>query len=255
MSQNHTQLTYGLHSAEALVNSSPNNIDQLYLLKGRDDKRLLAIYHLAEKHCLNVQWVNRHDLDKLAKGNNHQGVIALTQNKLEAYDESYLKSHLVSHRERGISPFLLVLDGVTDPHNLGACLRSAEAAGVQFVIVPKNNSAPLSSTVIKVSCGAAEVVPLVRVTNLVRTLLWLQKQGVWTVGTASEAEKNHYQTDLTGPLAIVMGSEGKGLRRLTRETCDELVHIPMLGAVGSLNVSVAAGVCLFESVRQREQKK
>jgi len=145
----------------------------------------------------------------------------------------------------------LVLDGVTDPHNLGACLRSAEAAGVQFVIVPKDNSASLTPTVVKVACGAAEVLPLVRVTNLSRTLEWLQSQGVWLVGAAGEAEQDHYQMNLTGPLAIVMGAEGKGLRRLTRERCDSLIRIPMMGEVSSLNVSVASGICLFEALRQR----
>ena len=145
-----------------------------------------------------------------------------------------------------------VLDEVTDPHNLGACLRSADAAGVDAVIVPKDRSAPLNLTVRKVASGAAETVPLFAVTNLSRTLKDLQQRGIWLCGTAGEAEKTLYQQDLTGPLAILMGSEGKGLRRLTRETCDYLVSIPMAGAVSSLNVSVAAGICLFEAVRQRQ---
>lgn len=254
MSQDSSQLTYGLHAVEALLNAKPETLDRLYLLKGRDDKRLQAICHLAEKSRVHVQWVNRRHLDDLVKGN-HQGVVAVTGSKVESYDEPYLKSRLASLLGRGVEPFILVLDGVTDPHNLGACLRSAEAAGVQFVIVPKDNAASLSPTVIKVACGAAEHVPLIRVTNLARTLQWLQQQGVWTVGAAGEAEQDHYQANLTGPLALVMGSEGKGLRRLTRENCDLLIRIPMLGAVSSLNVSVATGVCLFESLRQRERKR
>lgn len=149
------------------------------------------------------------------------------------------------------SPLLLILDGVTDPHNLGACLRNADAAGVAAVIVPKDKSAPMTATVSKVACGAAETVPLVRVTNLARTMRHLQEQGIWIVGTAGEATHDIYQAKLTGSLAIVMGAEGDGMRRLTRETCDDLIKIPMAGAVSSLNVSVASGICLFEAVRQR----
>ncbi|MDF5490724.1 23S rRNA (guanosine(2251)-2'-O)-methyltransferase RlmB, partial [Vibrio parahaemolyticus] len=149
------------------------------------------------------------------------------------------------------SPLLLVLDGVTDPHNLGACLRNADAAGAAAIIVPKDRSAPMNATVSKVACGAAEVVPLIRVTNLARTMRTLQEQGIWFVGTAGEATHDIYQAKLTGPLAIVMGAEGDGMRRLTRETCDDLIKIPMAGSVSSLNVSVASGICLFEAVRQR----
>ena len=148
-------------------------------------------------------------------------------------------------------PFLLILDSVTDPHNLGACLRSADAAGVQAVIAAKDKSAPLNSTARKVACGAAETVPFITVTNLARTMRELQDRGVWLIGAAGEASSNIYTTDLVGPVAIVMGAEGKGLRRLTREHCDSLVHIPMAGTVSSLNVSVATGICLFEALRQR----
>jgi 23S rRNA (guanosine2251-2'-O)-methyltransferase len=148
-------------------------------------------------------------------------------------------------------PLLLVLDGVTDPHNLGACLRSADAAGVQAVIVPKDRSASLTPVVRKVACGAAETVPLVAVTNLARTLKQLQQRGLWVVGTAGEAQQYIYELDLKIPTVIVMGAEGAGMRRLTRENCDYLARLPMAGGVSSLNVSVAAGVCLFEAVRQR----
>jgi 23S rRNA (guanosine2251-2'-O)-methyltransferase len=158
--------------------------------------------------------------------------------------------------ERGEGPaLLLVLDGVTDPHNLGACLRTADAAGAQAVIVPKDKSATLNATVRKVACGAAEVIPLVAVTNLARTLEKLQKKGLWVVGTAGEAEQMIYQLDMTGPTVLVMGAEGKGMRRLTREHCDYLAKLPMGGSVSSLNVSVATGVCLFEAVRQRRAAK
>jgi 23S rRNA (guanosine2251-2'-O)-methyltransferase len=152
-------------------------------------------------------------------------------------------------------PLILVLDGVTDPHNLGACLRTADAAGALAVIVPKDKSATLTPVVRKVACGAAEVIPLVAVTNLARTLEKLQQRGLWVVGTAGEAEQEIYQQDLTGPLVMIMGAEGKGMRRLTREHCDFLVKLPMAGSVSSLNVSVATGVCLFEAVRQRQAKR
>jgi 23S rRNA (guanosine2251-2'-O)-methyltransferase len=144
-----------------------------------------------------------------------------------------------------------VLDGVQDPHNLGACLRTADAVGVQAVIIPRDKSAGLTASVCKVASGAAETVPLIQVTNLARTLKWLKNEGVWLIGTAGEAEQTLYQVDLSGPLAIVMGGEGKGLRRLTREQCDNLVRLPMSGRVESLNVSVATGVTLYEAVRQR----
>jgi 23S rRNA (guanosine2251-2'-O)-methyltransferase len=147
-----------------------------------------------------------------------------------------------------------VLDGVTDPHNLGACLRSADAAGA-LAVIPKDKSATLTPVVRKVACGAAEVIPLVAVTNLARTLEKLQQRGLWVVGTAGEAEQEIYQQDLTGPLVMIMGAEGKGMRRLTREHCDFLVKLPMAGSVSSLNVSVATGVCLFEAVRQRQAKR
>lgn len=250
MSKEQSPHVFGFHAVEALIKQSPQQLQQLYLLKGRKDKRLQHIQHAAEKNNISIRWVARDELDKVVNGH-HQGVVALTQSRVESYDEAYLKSHLAKLVNNSIVPFILVLDSITDPHNLGACLRSAEAAGVQFVIVPKDNAAPLNPTAIKVACGAAEVVPLIRVTNLSRTLQWLQQQGVWVLGAAGEAESQHYQANLTGPLAIVMGSEGKGMRRLTRANCDGLMRIPMMGTVSSLNVSVATGICLFEALRQR----
>ena len=149
------------------------------------------------------------------------------------------------------TPFLLILDGVTDPHNLGACLRNADAAGIDAVIVPKDNAASITAAVSKVACGAAEVMPLFQVTNLARTMKQLQQKGIWLFGAAGEANCGLYEADLKGPMALVMGAEGQGLRRLTREQCDTLISIPMTGYVSSLNVSVATGICLFEAVRQR----
>ena len=163
-------------------------------------------------------------------------------------DETSLYELLETSKE---DPFLLVLDCVQDPHNLGACLRTADAVGVQAVIVPKDRSVSLTPTVRHIACGAAESVPLIVVTNLVRTLKELKNMGVWLVGTADDADKSLYEIDLSGPLAIVMGAEGKGLRRLTREQCDFLAYLPMKGKVECLNVSVATGVCLYEALRQR----
>jgi 23S rRNA (guanosine2251-2'-O)-methyltransferase len=206
----------------------------------------MPVLNQLQQFGISIQQMGRKALDDKAKGANHQGIIARVK-PAKALNENYLDQILAQHEQ----PLLLVLDGVTDPHNLGACLRNADAAGVAAVIVPKDKSAPMTATVSKVACGAAETVPLVRVTNLARTMRALQEQGIWFVGTAGEATHDIYQSKLNGPLAIVMGAEGDGMRRLTRETCDDLIKIPMAGSVSSLNVSVATGICLFEAVRQR----
>jgi 23S rRNA (guanosine2251-2'-O)-methyltransferase len=190
--------------------------------------------------------MQRKALDDKAKGEQHQGIIARVKEG-KKYNEKDLDQIIASSD----TPFLLVLDGVTDPHNLGACLRNADAAGVDAIIVPKDKSAKLNGTARKVACGAAETVPLVQVTNLARTLRDIKEMGVWVVGTAGETDIEVFDAKLTGPMAIVMGAEGSGMRRLTREHCDELVKIPMVGTVSSLNVSVATGICLFEVLRQR----
>ena len=242
---------FGLHAVQAVLKTSGSKVQEIRVQKGRDDQRLKKILSLAEGQSIPITWVLRSDLDELADGR-HQGVAALCQGA-GVQDENYLLELLqeLSSKEQQSSPFLLILDGVTDPHNLGACIRSADAAGIQAVIVPKDNSVGITPTVQKVACGAAETVPLVVVTNLSRTLKQLQDQGVWVIGTAGEAEQLVYEVDLKGPIAIVMGAEEKGLRRLTRENCDMLVKLPMHGIVSSLNVSVATGICLFEAVRQR----
>jgi 23S rRNA (guanosine2251-2'-O)-methyltransferase len=190
--------------------------------------------------------MQRKALDDKAKGEQHQGIIARVKEG-KKYNEKDL-DQIIANSD---TPFLLVLDGVTDPHNLGACLRNADAAGVDAIIVPKDKSAKLNGTARKVACGAAETVPLVQVTNLARTLRDIKEMGVWVVGTAGETDVEVFDAKLTGPMAIVMGAEGSGMRRLTREHCDELVKIPMVGTVSSLNVSVATGICLFEVLRQR----
>ena len=237
---------YGVHAVEALLRHHPKRVKQLWLAEGRQDPRVQALLQLAAAARGPVGQRERRELDEWAEGV-HQGVVAEVSPS-QVWGENFLEELLA----RGESvPLLLVLDGVTDPHNLGACLRTADAAGVQAVIVPKDKSATLNATVRKVACGAAEVVPLVAVTNLARTLEKLQQQGLWIVGTAGEATQEIYDLDLRGPTVLVMGAEGKGMRRLTREHCDYLARLPMGGSVSSLNVSVATGVCLFEAVRQR----
>ncbi len=237
---------FGLHAVQTLLKNAPHRVLELQLLKGRQDQRMQKIMAAAEQHQIPLRYLARNNLDDMAEGGNHQGVVASVKPGA-LYDERYLLQLL----ETTATPFLLVLDGVTDPHNLGACLRTADAAGVHAVIAPKDNSASLNATARKVACGAADVVPYIPVTNLARTLKQVQEQGVWIIGTAGEAKQSVYQADLRGPMALVMGAEGKGMRRLTRECCDVLVNIPMAGEVSSLNVSVATGVCLFEAVRQR----
>lgn len=238
---------FGFHSIQSLLKSAPQRMQELYLLQGRTDHRLQKIINMAENNEIRCHYVNRAKLDELVSDENHQGVVAYCSPG-EIYDEAYLFNYLENLTEPA---FLLILDGVTDPHNLGACMRTAEAAGVHAVIVPKDKSAGLNPVARKVACGAAEVLPFVPVTNLARTLKQLQEKGVWLFGAAGEAEHSIYQTNLTGSIGILMGAEGDGLRRLTQETCDHLMNIPMSGTVSSLNVSVATGVCLFEAVRQR----
>ncbi|WP_394127477.1 23S rRNA (guanosine(2251)-2'-O)-methyltransferase RlmB [Vibrio hepatarius] len=240
------EFIYGIHAVKAVLEREPERFIEAFVLKGRQDDRLMPILNDLQVCGVSIQQMTRKTLDDKARGANHQGIMARVK-PAKQLNENDLDDILAKHE----APLLLVLDGVTDPHNLGACLRNADAAGVAAVIVPKDKSANITATVSKVACGAAETVPLVRVTNLARTMRALQEQGVWFVGTAGEATHDIYQAKLTGPLAIVMGAEGDGMRRLTRETCDDLIKIPMAGSVSSLNVSVASGVCLFEAVRQR----
>ena len=240
---------YGVHAVEALLRHHPKRVKQIWLAEKRNDPRVQALIELAGQSRIPVGLAERRELDAWVEGV-HQGVVAEVSPS-QVWGEAMLDELL--DRAEG-PPLLLVLDGVTDPHNLGACLRTADAAGALAVIVPKDKSATLNATVRKVACGAAEVVPLVAVTNLARTLAKLQQRGLWVVGTAGEAELELYEHDMTGQTILIMGAEGKGMRRLTREHCDYLVRLPMAGSVSSLNVSVATGVCLFEALRQRRGK-
>ena len=244
------ELAFGIHAVQALIESAPERFIELWLLKGREDDRLMPIINLAKKYGIPAQMANRKVLDDKSEGEQHQGVVARVKPG-KTFTEADLEDILAAAEGKQQAPFLLILDGVTDPHNLGACLRNADAAGVQAIIVPKDNAARVTATVRKVAVGAAESVPLVQVTNLSRTMKALQQMGVWIIGTAGETDNCLYDEKLSGPMALVMGAEGKGMRRLTRENCDQLVKLPMAGTVSSLNVSVATGICLFEIVRQR----
>jgi 23S rRNA (guanosine2251-2'-O)-methyltransferase len=241
---------FGMHAVRALIEQHPERLVEVFATRERQDKTLQTLVSETQRLGMRVQFVPKQTLDKKTENGNHQG-IAITALEAPQLSENDLADLLA---QAGKHALVLVLDGVTDPHNLGACMRTADAAGVTAIIVPKDKSASMNATVRKVASGAAETVPLVQVTNLARTLRQLQDLHVWIVGTAGEAEKSLYEVDYSGPTAIVMGAEGDGMRRLTRETCDELIKIPLLGSVSSLNVSVASGVCLYEVVRQRHAK-
>ncbi len=245
------EIVCGIHAVELLLKKSVDQVTKLYVQANRQDAKAQRLIALASKHSIPVVRWDRARLDKLTD-DNHQGVIAEVTNTGARVQDEHSLYELVESKEGNV--LLLILDGITDPHNLGACLRTADAAGVDGIVVPKDKSVGLNATVRKVACGAAESVPFFAVTNLVRAMKSLQELGVWIVGTAGEAEQDIYQSNFKGPLALVMGAEGKGMRRLTREHCDELIKIPMAGSVSSLNVSVATGVCLFEIVRQQARQ-
>lgn len=240
---------FGLHSIEALLQNQPERVIRLYVQQDRRDKKIETLLQLAKIKNIAIDYASRHELDRMTNESNHQGVAALCE-KVRTYHEAELKTLL---QQVSTPPFLLILDGVQDPHNLGACFRSADAAGVHAIIAPKDKAVGITPVVSKVASGATETIPFVQVTNLARALEELKEMGIWIYGAAGEAQQSLYQTDLSGPAAIVMGAEGSGMRRLTREHCDVLVKIPMQGSVSSLNVSVATGIFLFEVVRQREQ--
>ncbi|WP_216782763.1 23S rRNA (guanosine(2251)-2'-O)-methyltransferase RlmB [Candidatus Profftia tarda] len=245
------QIIYGIHSIQTLLTCEPHRFLEVFVMHGHKDRNLMLLIAKLEKIGIVVQLAHRRWLNKEAASGVHQGIIARVLQGRE-YQEKNLPSLLKQSKN---PPLLLILDGVTDPHNLGACLRSADAAAVDMVIIPKDRSAQLNATAKKIACGAAETVPLIPVTNLARTMRYLQDHKVWIFGTVIEANKSLYQINITSQiaLALVMGSEGNGLRRLTRAHCDELIRIPMAGSLASLNVSVATGICLFELVRQRSQ--
>lgn len=241
---------FGINTIQTLLKTSPDRVVKLLIAKQRNP-RLQKIMDLAIKQNIPIEKVTLEQIAEQVTGN-HQGVCALCKSG-ETYDEKWLYQQvaLLMERDADHKPFILILDGVTDPHNLGACLRSADATGVDAVIIPKDNSASMTAVVQKVASGAAEAVPLVAVTNLARCMAELQQLGVWITGTSDQAELSIFAARFDGAVALALGAEGAGLRRLTRERCDQLVSIPMQGVVSSLNVSVATGVCLYEVLKQR----
>ncbi len=238
---------WGLHAVAGVLARAPESMLEVCIMEGRNDRRVEELLEKFRSTGVAVSRVPKRTLERMTDGGAHQGIVARCRPQREVGEED-LRDIL----DRLDKPaFLLVLDGIQDPHNLGACLRTADAVGVHAVIAPRDGTVGLTPVVRKTASGAAESVPFVRVTNLARTLRWLKERGIWTVGTAEDAPVSIYEADLDGPLAIVMGSEGKGLRRLTREHCDVLAEIPMRGEVASLNVSVATGVCLYLALQAR----
>lgn len=240
-------LVYGLHAVRAVLARRPGDVLRLQVAAARDDARVRELRELAAARGVKVQRADAASLDAATGGAVHQGVVAEVRPSAPLNENSLLDL-LTGAGER---PLVLVLDGVSDPHNLGACLRTADAAGATAVVAPRDRAAGLSPVVRKVAAGAAETVPFAQVTNLARTLRDLKEAGLWIAGLAGDGEKDLYAADLRGPLALVLGSEGRGLRRLTREACDFSLSLPMQGTVASLNVSVAAGIALYEARRQR----
>lgn len=241
------QLIYGINAVMMLLSKSPERVQKIILNKTRDDARMRSLRELAGKLELCIEELSSLEIDKSYPDYVHQGVVALISKNVN-YVENDIEKLLANCSNNA---FILILDGITDPHNLGACLRAADAAGVDFVVIPKDKSAGITPLVSKVASGAAEILPIVQVTNLARAMQKLKSLGVWLYGTHLEAQQSIYDLDLTGSVAFVMGSEGSGIRRLTAKECDVLCDLPMSGHVQSLNVAVACGICLYEVVRQR----
>lgn len=242
------KVLFGFHAVGVRLKTAPQSIIEIYFEPTRRDARMRQFLDRVKEAGVRLIEADGPRLAKLAGSHGHQGVAARVEPMAQV---TSLDELLEQVEARGDAPLLLVLDGITDPHNLGACLRVADGAGAHAVIAPKDHACGINATVAKVASGAAETVPYFMVTNLARTLGELKERGVWVIGTAGEAEQSLYAADLKAPTALVLGAEGPGLRQLTRKTCDALVRIPMQGAVESLNVSVASGVCLYEARRQR----
>jgi 23S rRNA (guanosine2251-2'-O)-methyltransferase len=244
------EFIFGIHAVEAAIKYEPDSVVTLLVDKYRKDQKIRNLIQLADENNIEVIREHKQKLEKMAGGGRHQGVVAVYKNNIKIYSESDISDII---KTAGKDCLVLILDGVKDPHNLGACFRSADAAGVDMIIVPKDRAVGLTSTVRKVACGGAENVPFVQITNLARTMKKLKEDGLWLVGADGEAEKELYDIDFKSPTGIILGAEEDGLRRLTRENCDFLAKIPMLGTVESLNVSVSAGIFLFETIRQRKK--
>ena len=243
------KVLFGFHAVGVRLKTAPQSIIEIYYEPTRRDARMRQFIERAKEAGVRLIEADGLRLAKLAGSHGHQGVAARVQALAQTQSLDDLLDQLEADGVQ--NPLLLVLDGVTDPHNLGACLRVADGAGAHAVIAPKDHAAGINATVAKVASGAAETVPYFMVTNLARTLGELKERNIWVIGTSGDADKTLYQVDMKGPVALVLGAEGPGMRQLTRKTCDELVQIPMQGAVESLNVSVASAVCLYEALRQR----
>ena len=242
------KVLFGFHAVGVRLKTAPASIIEVYVDPTRRDARMKQFLSRAAEAGVRIIEADGPRLIKLTGGAGHQGVAA----RVQAVEGVRTLDELLDDlQEQGTVPLLLVLDGVTDPHNLGACLRVADGAGAHAVIAPKDHAAGINATVAKVASGAAETVPYFMVTNLARTLNELKERSIWVTGTSDDAERTLYDVDFKGPTALVLGAEGAGMRQMTRKTCDQLVRIPMMGAVESLNVSVASGVCLYEARRQR----
>lgn len=241
------KVLFGFHAVGVRVKTAPQSVIEIYFDPTRRDARMRQFVDRATEAGIRLIEADGPRLAKLSGGHGHQGVAA----RVGEIKMVHSLDELLEGIEKIESPLILVLDGVTDPHNLGACLRVADGAGAHAVIAPKDHAVGINATVAKVASGAAETVPYFMVTNLARTLNELKERNIWIIGTSDDAPKTLYQVDLKGPTALVLGAEGDGMRQLTRKTCDELISIPMCGGVESLNVSVASGVCLYEARRQR----
>lgn len=253
------KVLFGFHAVGVRLKTAPQSIVEIYFEPTRRDARMRQFIDKVTEAGVRLIEADGMRLSKLCGGHGHQGVAARVYSieqvhSLDELLENLESSQLALPLDQRVNPLILVLDGVTDPHNLGACLRVADGAGVHAVIAPKDHAAGINATVAKVASGAAETVPYFMVTNLARTLGELKERNIWIIGTSDTATQTLYQADLTGPVALVLGAEGAGMRQLTSKTCDQLVSIPMRGAVESLNVSVASGVCLYEALRQRSNK-
>ncbi|WP_119343409.1 23S rRNA (guanosine(2251)-2'-O)-methyltransferase RlmB [Facilibium subflavum] len=250
-----SELLYGIHAIKARIKVYPQGIQSLYCIKDRaNTPKVKPLIQDAQKKSVVVKLLSKVQFNELLQAHNidvsvvHQGVLALCSSDVRLYETADLPELL---HETKATPFILILDGVQDPHNFGACIRSADAAGVDFIVFPKDKNASVNATVQKVACGAAQSVKLVAATNLSRAIKTLQSEGVWIIGMAGEADSYLYSLDLKAPTAIIVGAEGSGMRHGTRSACDFLAKLPMYGEVSSLNVSVAAGIAMYELIRQR----
>ncbi len=250
-SNSSNKVLFGFHAVGVRIKTAPKSVFEVFFDVSRRDARMRQFTDRAREAGIKLVESDGLRLAKICGSHGHQGVVARVNAVAQVTSLDELLEQLEDSKQA--PPLLLVLDGVTDPHNLGACLRVADGAGAHAVIAPKDHAAGINATVAKVASGAAETMPYFMVTNLARTLGELKERNIWCIGTSEDAEKTIYDLDLTGPIALVLGAEGEGMRQLTRKTCDQLVRIPMHGAVESLNVSVASGVCLYEALRQRSQ--